>query len=337
MNFKDLTFLIHGGGLSDKTYGVTMVRPTQGLISSIRKYFPESVLMISTWDSEPYKKYNQHVDQIIIGPDPGVTWASKELNTQSSINRHIISSKNGLGIVTTKYVVLIRPDVIFKNAKLKSFLTKHFSNKKNKSKIIALAGGTLDEYSRIRKPFAFHINDFLYIGRTEKIKSLFDIANEIDSFYPNMYFEKHIKPIFQDERYNDSYIQRWIPESFVIKQFAVRLGYVIPSSSYDFSEKYKLASQQLIKDHFYLIDRTTIGIRWLKNNNSWQLGLSGILGRYTHFLYLSRQVNFLPLKLIYRLFHHIKIMQKIIFFLTRGSYIKLIRFVVAALKKLGVC
>jgi len=335
MNFKDLTFLIHGGGLSGETYGVTTSRPTQALILSIRKYFPESVLMISTWDSEPYKKYNQYVDQIMIGPDPGVTWASKELKTQSAINRHIISSKNGLGIVVTKYVVLIRHDVIFENAKLKSFLTKHFSNKKNKSKIVALAGGTLDEYSRLRKPFVFHICDFLYIGRTDKIKSLFDIANEIDCFYPEMYFEKFNKPIFKDERFNDSYLQRWIPESFVIKQFAARLGYVIPLSSYDFSEKYKLVSQQLIKDHFYLIDKKTIGIRWLKNNNSWQDGLGGIVGRYTQFLYLSRQTNFLPLKLIYRLFHHIKIIQKIIFFLTRRLYIKLVRSVGVTLKKLG--
>jgi len=319
MNFKNFTFLIHGGGLSDKTYGQKEARPTHALINSIRKYFPESSVVLSTWDTEPYKQYIENIDYIVLGPDPGVTWASKELKVTSAINRHIISTKNGLPLVQTKYVVVIRNDLEFINSRLKSFLSGYFSKNKNSKKIVALAGGTLDEFSNIRKPFLFHICDFLYIGDTEKLKFLFDTPNELDSFFPKMYFEKNSKPIFKKKRWNDTYLQRWIPESFVIKYFADKIGHTIPNSSYDFSLEYRRVSRKIIKDHFYLADRKKLGVIWFKNKNRWQTGLKGILGRYTNYLYLSRQSNFILLKATYLLLHYMKIIYRMINYIVYPS------------------
>ena len=314
INNEQITFLIHGGGLSSRTTGQDIERPTKTLIFSIRRYFPSAKIVLSTWASEQTETYKSIVDYIITTSDPGTTFASKTYNIKSAINRHLISTKTGLNLCTTKYTVVLRTDIYFRNNNLRKVLA--CLNKK----ILCLAGGTIDEYTILRRPFCFHLCDFIYGGKTEIIKSLFDIANELDSDLSQMYFERVDKPLFRRQSWNDHFEQRWVPEAFVASQHAKKLGYNIPFHSYDFDKKYKIVSVKYIIDNYELHDRHYLGIKWLKNKNNWQPGLAGVLGRYSRFLFLSRKPQFKIVKYPILILHYLKILSRCILIITLNLF-----------------
>tara|TARA_Y100001936_G_scaffold240400_1_gene274802 strand:- start:21460 stop:22455 length:996 start_codon:yes stop_codon:yes gene_type:complete len=298
---KELTFLIHGGGLANVASGQAKERPTKALIFSIRRFFPKSTIILSSWVGDKTSSYQYIVDQISLGFDPGTTTASNIYDVRSAINRHLISAKQALPLISTPYSIIIRPDVEFGSRKLLKILNKYHNS------IICLAGGTLDEYSLLRKPFTFHVCDFIYAAKTETIKQLFEVPNEIDSFLDEMYFERYDKPLFKRSRWNDHYIQRWIPEAYLCAIHAKKNGYETPEHSYDFSVKFKKSSVKYITTFYELFDRKQIGIKWNKNNNEWQPGLAGALGRYSRWLFLSRKRPFSILRPLWIILHLCKI------------------------------
>ena len=298
---------MHGGGLSNQNFGPIKSRPTFYLIKSIRKFYPKSRIILSTWYDEDFSFYEKLVDFMVLSKDPGTTIASKKLNKTSAINRHLVSSKKGLSIVNSEYTVLMRHDLYFKN----NLLVKKIKNISNK-KIIAISEGTIDEYTSIRFPFLFHVCDFIYAGRTESVKNLFEISNEIDSFNKKMYFEINPKPFHKVEIFNTEYIQRYVPESFVITTFLKKQGLEIPKSSYDISKKYQKLSVDTLINNFDLYNINQLGLVWTKNNNKFQYGLSGILGRYSRSLYLSRSKKFFITKFYFYFLHNLKIFYNLV-------------------------
>jgi len=307
-------FIIHGGGLSDPEYGSVKDRPTFALIQSIRKYFPSSKITLSTWLNETYiDKYSLLVDNIVLSEDPGTTIANRKLGHSSAVNRHIISSKRGLYSIGSdqQIICLIRTDLFFYGNKINKLLTDNQEELITSKKIIALAGGTINEKTKLRLPYLFHVCDFLYLGTAETLKNFFLIPNEYDSLYKNMFFDKNSKPIFKIKKWNHSYIQRWIPESYVVIKNT--RNNKLPSSSYEISKKFINNSIETINKKFILIDRSQANLKWLKNNNEWQPGLRGIIGRYSYWLHLYRKKQHF-LKSIYLVFHFFKIFKKLTIF-----------------------
>lgn len=312
---NDFNFIVHGGGITGIKNSRRPFQESEArknlifMIHSIRRNFPNSKIVFSTWLDEDLS--NIDIDEVFFSMDPSTSIASKEYNVNSAINRHLIASKRGIFNSDSKYSILIRPDIFFKNNKLKYYIEDNISNL-DSGKIICLAGGTLNEKALFRKPFPFHICDFIYAGKTSKLKEIFKIPNETES-EKNIMFLEEKKLKYPEKKYKyfsfknrNAYIQKYIPECFVIYHAFKKKYNIKHETSYDFSNTNKIKFQEILKKEFLLASRSMLGLKWLKNDNKYQPFLSGVIGRYSYYLFKSRVSNSIIIKFIYYIFHNLR-------------------------------
>ena len=84
-------------------------------MTSIRKLFPLSFIILSTWENSDTLDIEYLCDKILYNRDPKGIPFSKVHSTEFNLDRQIISSLNGLKEVTTKYSMKLRSDMIIKN------------------------------------------------------------------------------------------------------------------------------------------------------------------------------------------------------------------------------
>lgn len=81
---------------------------TELCISSIRKYFPDSTILLSTWHEQDLSGLD--FDELVENEDPGPLDYGP---IRGNINRQIVSTRNGLQNVKTKWAAKIRSDHFF--------------------------------------------------------------------------------------------------------------------------------------------------------------------------------------------------------------------------------
>lgn len=159
-------------------------------IESIRKYLPNSKIILSTWEGSDVSDLNP--DEIIFNKDPGRLEMLSSDNIQIShisINNQIITSSKGLERVNTKYSLIIRSDVVM----IGTGFVKHFEkyNKNDcggylKKKIVVLSTYNPSRLYRYKTAFDgsyfssfdkfyFDVPDWVYFGLTEDLINIFSI------------------------------------------------------------------------------------------------------------------------------------------------------------------
>ena len=225
LNESDLTFIIQGA-ISDS---VTLKRSIQ----SIRKYFPNAKIILSTWKGSDCKKYD--IDDLVLSDDTKIVdYFYKNQNILNNINRQIISSKNGLKKSKTKYSVKLRNDMVFTSNNLLKILG---NLKTNKCKHFDLRAELVTPTDLCINPekssLLFHLNDWIVGGLTEDVKKVFDIPlmNKKDLIYfkdKNLNIKKvySLKNWFND---NIQYIihkkyllPKFTPEQYIYKSIALK-------------------------------------------------------------------------------------------------------------------
>ena len=102
--YEDLTFVVQGPIIHDDEGNVTL-----RCIDSIRKWYPSSSIVLSTW-TDPGQL--EHVD-VLVNEDPG------PIQTQDvfykNYNRMMKSTAAGMAIVKTRYAAKIRSDFWFRH------------------------------------------------------------------------------------------------------------------------------------------------------------------------------------------------------------------------------
>ncbi|HBL5393536.1 TPA: hypothetical protein LR347_004657, partial [Enterobacter hormaechei] len=167
---REITFVIQG-----KIQGNTI----NEVVSSILKNFPDSKIILSTWD---YDRGNithfveKNVDEIIYNIDPGDH--TEKDDKPININRQIVSSRAGIQAVKTKYCVKTRTDLLFTNSNL---LTIDSSFERDQEyKVFSDWVHVLDVTTRSHLKYEkrlYWICDFVYFGITEDLKYIFDVKN----------------------------------------------------------------------------------------------------------------------------------------------------------------
>ncbi len=143
-------------------------------IESIRKYLPRSKIILSTW--EDCNVSSLDYDEVIKSQQPAKIFMLQEDGSLKlmTVNNQIITSREGLERVTTKYTLLIRSDIVLEGL---GFL-KYFSgfNKNESSGFLEKKIVVLPTYSprRVVK-FLFDVCDWAYFGLTEDLKKIFSI------------------------------------------------------------------------------------------------------------------------------------------------------------------
>lgn len=167
---KDLTIVMQG----------PIVPVTKKCLKSIRKYLPNSKIILSTWEGGG--AIDLEYDEIIYNKDPGISGYRNTLSRiEDNTNRQIVSSLNGLKQVKTKYAMKLRTDFCFVGKGFLRYFKKYNQYfEKDKYKIFK---------DRVLLSFypgsTYTINDFTFLGNTDDLIKIFDIPliSEADSYY----------------------------------------------------------------------------------------------------------------------------------------------------------
>ncbi len=155
---KDLTFVVQG----------KIQANTKNCLNSIRFFYPESTIILSTWEGEPTT--GLEYDILLESGDPGAVDTGKD--AYYNLNRQIVSTRNGLKIVKTPYAVKMRTDTQILDVKIPELLNRMVPAKLFNNKIIGLNLFFRDPRKLM---LLFHIGDIFQVGRTSDLQELWDI------------------------------------------------------------------------------------------------------------------------------------------------------------------
>ena len=139
---------------------------TERVLASLRKVFPLSKLILSTYQSEKEKITIDFLyDKIIYSDDPGDFTPSpaKPLN----INRQLLTTQAGLQCVQTKFVLKTRTDLVFAS----DGILKFFNDEDDDEQILVADITTRDPDLAVRVPY--WLCDFFLLGRTDALRFVF--------------------------------------------------------------------------------------------------------------------------------------------------------------------
>lgn len=248
----NLTFVVQG----------PVVKCTKEVISSIKKYFPESPIVLSTWKQENIDGYKEECSDIVQSTDPGDLGKLYEnSDVKNNLNRQIVSTSAGLTRVKTKYAVKLRTDFCILNNNLTDILGddkyKEFTINSEfrivKQRIVATGAD---------RAYPFFCFDFAFAGLTEDLMNLFDIP------LMNRQTAQYFKYI------TDPLKTRYIPEQWIVISFLQKNNIKLP----DYFSNYKIINEELYKmsnlnyaSNFILTDFDMFGITPKKESLYWLL------------------------------------------------------------------
>lgn len=155
----DVTFVVQGP--------VYAGGGTAEVLASIRRWYPDAHLVLSTFSSTPSKLLTSlDADEVVLSNDPGdmTPEGAKALN----INRQIVTTRAGLARASTLYAVKTRTDLAVSGRHLLNAYAPHAG----RGPVLVTNITTRDPDFAIRIPY--WICDFLYLGRTEDLRFVFD-------------------------------------------------------------------------------------------------------------------------------------------------------------------
>ncbi len=176
IDFRDITVVVQG---PVQTFCDRPQEPniTTKCLASVRKHLPGSKIILSTWSEQDLTGLD--FDELVISPDPGTNIRNYNLKGEAqkyNNNRQIVSSREGLKKVTTKYALKLRSDNFLTSnnfVKLQQQYTKRSEQDKFLNERVVVGDTFSRKYAK-GFPVAYHISDFFYFGLKEDVLSLWD-------------------------------------------------------------------------------------------------------------------------------------------------------------------
>ncbi len=143
---------------------------TVDVLKSVRSVLPKSVIVLSTWESEPID--GLEYDILIQNKDPGALPFKSQNNTH---NRQIISSRCGLSVAKTKFAIGMRSDTLLSSDSFKKYLNK-FTSPDYKYKVFESYILTCTKFSRNPRTsgMLFHPSDIFHFDLTSDLLNLWN-------------------------------------------------------------------------------------------------------------------------------------------------------------------
>lgn len=156
------SFVIQGA-IDRRVYADTFV--TLEAVKSIRTYYPDAEIILSTWESETIEpSLLASCDQVVLSKDPGgIPTKQGTLN----VNRQIVSTRRGLSVATREFSIKLRSDNIVSSPKLLEAF--HCG-----AEDLILVTNLTSVDPRLRPRF-FSLCDWVYAARTCLLQRVFDI------------------------------------------------------------------------------------------------------------------------------------------------------------------
>jgi len=269
INPNDITFVVQGA-VNDK--------PTvKKCLYSIRSLFPGSIIILSTWKNSDVSELD--FDELVRSSEECPTYKFyKHLSIVNNINKQIISSRNGLRYVNTKYAVKMRSDIVFKSDNL--LWIAPLTNKKSKksylnSKIIISYDLSINAK---KTKLLFHFNDWFLAGETLDLKKVFNIP--LMSLKDLKFFENrnNSKPFFQIKNWlmddvkrselKSNLISRYAPEQYIFKFIVLKGTNIEFHDAFSYSKILLCAHNNFIKNNVLFEASNNISFVNIKHRNN---------------------------------------------------------------------
>ena len=243
---RDLTILIQGPFFEFQAYN------SNKNIKILKKNFPLSNILISTWEGEKRFKLENN-EKIIFNSDPGFVKDNHIGSTTpgSNIQRQINSVKNGLEEIKTKYTLKIRSDCYFSSDKILNLNSTKFKiNPKYQLLNERIVTSSIGSLNQNETQILYHYSDWFNLGLTEDLKKLWcntKIENDDINFFSKFLNKKQ-------NIYGKDWDLKYTAEQFIyykpyLKRFKKKLDH-----AHDYSnEKLKEANNYLV-NNFFLAD-----------------------------------------------------------------------------------
>jgi hypothetical protein len=144
---------------------------THKCIKSIKEFFPNCQLILSTWDDADLSNLDLNDVQLVQQkpPDPGYM----------NIKRQLFSSRLGMDNCKNDYIMKVRSDLIFTSNNCLNYLGQIAKNSVFSEKIVVPNMQTIDPENESKDQSwhrVFNISDWAMLGRKDDIIRLFDNA-----------------------------------------------------------------------------------------------------------------------------------------------------------------
>ena len=181
---KDISVVVQGA--IDKEY-------TPLCLKSIRKYLPESEIILSTWEGSEVD--NLDYDVLGLSEDPKAKMNNTVLNLYNNCNRQLVSTQKGLEKANKKYALKLRTDALLINNSFLEYFDK-FPSRNEKYKIFTNRVIVSSIYSRefseeTNLSMSFHPSDIYFFGLSEDIKDYFMKTKLLKDIELAKYFFKY--------------------------------------------------------------------------------------------------------------------------------------------------
>lgn len=240
---------------------------TYDCINSARKIFPKANFILSTWNDHKNfideKFLNIENLEIVYSEDPGAPYCKP--NSPLNVNRLIVSSKNGLEKVKTKYVFKCRSDIYFKNKSVINLYRKYKNTIESNLNIVSekVLFSNQTSLNPKRIPILYHLCDWIVVGNLQDVKKIFEIdLMPKDDFH---WFLNNKKP---EDDITPGNLSRYMSEDYIIYKFCKKNLPICMHDHYlDTNENEQKLWLQIIADNFIILPNKIIGIKSLKYHN----------------------------------------------------------------------
>jgi hypothetical protein len=220
----DISFIVQGA--VDRAISEVNGKPTtQSCLESIRRWYPGSEIVLSTWEVSDVS--NLDYDVLVTSPDPGAYNVMPPRHTEviyGNGNRQIVSTLNGLQRATRKFAVKLRGDLVFSGSKWMDMWDR-FPERAPEWRMLQERVIIANHYTRnpvrgVPKPF--HPSDWFMSGLRQDLLLLWNIEceEEPESTY---WFRTRPKPRGTEDVVET---RRYHPEQYLWKSLMAKFGEV---------------------------------------------------------------------------------------------------------------
>jgi hypothetical protein len=273
---NQVTFLIQG----QIVHPTQEVSGTKGLVDSIRRHFPKSLIVLSSWIGEDVKGI--HADEIIFSKDPGsFPGALHGKEIPNNINRQILSTQAGLRAVKTEFTVKLRSDLVLSKPLALKVLARRPARMYSSPYAVTREYVVVVDFTSIdpkkQSPLIFHPCDWIYGGRTEDINAIFQIP--LMKLEDAVYFQKQSPLVW--EKVREGHLSKYRPEAYIWTSFLASKGARTPRSSYEFSSNWTQQAEDFLIHNLMVVSLSQFGFISLKYPQAlFQRGSWNMLFRY---------------------------------------------------------
>ena len=270
---SDVSIVVQGpifGNINDPD----VQRFTKRALISIRKQFPESELILSTWVGSD--THDLDYDILVLSKDPGSAVRDEVNNIYHNGNRQIISTINGLRKASRKYAIKTRSDVIFTHGKCLNYLHKYpvrsTMYRFTAERVLVVSVTSVNPNRKLQLPYC--PCDWFYCGLKDDLIDIFTIPLFPEPEY-TMWFKNRKPP------HNNPFptvISRYNPENYIWYSYLSKHMSIKFDHQYDISNNNIEISEHSFANNLVILKPSQLGIISLKNKYDY----ASLYYMYTH-------------------------------------------------------